>query len=621
MLVLILLAIPVISDTYQTHGVTLANDNSDNTARGFKFVVNVDDAQLENIEFKENVTTCGVYDATGTVIKTSTTWSGNNCSLKYNFSKGTTYQVRGSCPSAPCDDDYAAYTGPYNLAWINITGTCVNGGSDCTEGGNLHKVEGIHLSNASTVINETVYGNAEGLETKTATFTLKLDTDDLNFTTAASLVWNNTAYATTAVNNSDHRNHSATVTIPSIGINENITYYFNFSVNGVAENTTKTNQTIYNIDIDNCTIYSNPTINFSVVRDELSDDPLVVNFTYVWEYNSGETATSYNGTTTDRHNVSFCLSHSSINITGDITMQYAKAGYDTRDYIQNDMRMDNDTNSITLYMLTTGSSSQVTIHTVDEKDQDLSNIIIEAYKWDIDENNYDLVETESTDSNGEAYLDLVVGTTYYKFLFYRDGLLQLETQRFKIFDTTLEYVLADIETTVLEEWMEIQTISANITYSNTTKLLTFIWNDLNSIANNYCFNITTYNQTYYSNCSTSTSGSMTYILTEYNRSYDAEGYAKHSNSGKYYKIANYAVNLYESWMQFIGSANSLALSFILLITMALIAITNKSAIVLFSSIALIAMYWIGLLPIGLMSLMGILFIATIILIVINRRKT
>ena len=107
---------------------------------------------------------------------------------------------------------------------------------------------------------------------------------------------------------------------------------------------------------------------------------------------------------------------------------------------------------------------------VDDGDNDLQNVFIEAYRYDIAGDVDKLVETEFTDSGGNAKFGLKAGSEYYSFKFYQDGDLKLSTTKFKLFATTYEYVISGAETTRLAEWVNIKnSITKTLTYSNNTK--------------------------------------------------------------------------------------------------------------------------------------------------------
>lgn len=380
-------------------------------------------------------------------------------------------------------------------------------------------------------------------------------------------------------------------------------------------NTSSRNLTIQPYNIDNCSTYSTDWINFTL-RDEVDKSLIQGNILYNFDY----LGKNYSGSYSNKNNFGFCMSPTHANFTTDILLQYSASGYTTRDYITTGFVVDNVTDFVTIYLLSSINTTAITVHVVDDSDEDLSNVLVQAYRWDIATNSTELVETEYTDSDGNAILDLQLGTTYYSFKFYTNGNLRLSTDKFKIFDTTLEYTITDEETTRLEEWLQINNIVSSLTYSNSTDIITYTWNDGRSIADNFCLNVTASNGTsYHHSCSTSSTSSLTYTITKFNISYVAKGWARYGDSGNWYILETLSVDSKEGFRDYFGNTTALMIGFIIFIVIATLSLINKNIALVGSMFGVILLYFFGILP-GITSLMGLITIGVILTVIINKEK-
>jgi len=444
--------------------------------------------------------------------------------------------------------------------------------------------------------------------TYNASWITSMDTD---------LWYNGTEYSMVESCSSTLCQYSRTLNAATL-FEDNISVNFEYEINGVIDWDNQSQETFIPI-IDDCTPQTTGFVNYTL-RDEQNNSIRTGDMDYYFNWTSGTYTGSFNGTNASVDTLEFCIYPNWANFTADITIQYSATGYDARDYVVDNYQVDNVTDYINLYMLTTGASTEITIHVIDEKDDDLANVFIEAYRWDIPTNEDRLVETEYTDSDGNAIFDLQTGSTYYSFRFYQGGVLQLTTTRFKIFSTTLEYILRGSETTVLQEWLEISDITASITYSNTTRLVTYTWDDTSSVADNFCLNITSYNQTYYSGCLATASGSLNYTLPDFNVSYVAQGLARYSGTNRYYVIASRTIHLFRDWRTYLGGDNSLTAAIFIHLVVSLLLITNKNSMIIGNLAAIIMLYLFNISPFGLGTVTLLCTMGIVLLFITNKRR-
>ena len=166
--------------------------------------------------------------------------------------------------------------------------------------------------------------------------------------------------------------------------------------------------------------------------------------------------------------------------------------------------------------------------------------------------------------------------------------------------------------------MEIRGIQHSLTYSNTSNQVLFTWTDVDSIADRFCLNISDFNQSWYSGCSNNASGTLSYTITELNKTYVAHSMARYSGTDHWYVLDTLNIDTRGFW-RILGMANSIVLSFVLVLTISLIFMWNKNLAVIGATFSVIILYLFGLSPISLGTSIGVCCIAAIILIIMNKR--
>ena len=467
------------------------------------------------------------------------------------------------------------------------------------------------------VVNHTVGYTSDVLANRPTTiyFNMTYNSSWIN-NTEVKLYYNNTEYTMTESCGTTKCQYSKIVTTPNA--TNNISFAFNYTFQTFTENTTTYTQEVYLPLIDNCSSHTERWVNFSI-KDELNSSALTGNINYLLSWDDGYYSNSETGIST----FSFCLWPAWANFTTDITLQYLVSGYDQRDYIQKNYAVNNISKNVSLYALTTTDSIEITIHVIDDNDNNLEGIIIEAYRWDISSETENLIESKTTDSEGNALFSLKTNSEYYKFLFYKEGEIELTTSRFQIYSTILEYVLADIDSTALQEWLQINSITHDLIYTESTNLIAFTWNDASGIADSFCLNITDFNQTYLSNCSSASSGTMHYTITQFNRTYVAHSKAKHTASQNWYTLDQLSINTYDKWSDHFGIDDAITFGWLIFTFIALIFVDNKNAAIVGSCGALLVLYFFGALPdaVGITIIIGICVVGVIAMYIMNKRPS
>jgi len=444
----------------------------------------------------------------------------------------------------------------------------------------------------------------------------------------ATLVYNGTVYNPTKTISGDSALFGHVLTLPNITTNTNFSFYWNYTVNTEVFQTATASQEVLIPGIDDCTTYSAQWLNFSY-RDELTDANLTADIEVLFNFVSGTYNSFFGGTFSTASNHTFCIYPANANLTASIDVQYKSATYAEREYIDESTIADNNTDNIILYLLASQNASAITLHIVDDEDNDLENVLIITERWDLGNDTYHIVETEYTDSDGNAQFELKVGTEYYRFFFYRDGVLELTTQKFKIFSTTLEYTLTPGYSNKLAERLLINQFLLNsITYNNLTKLVKYEWdNNVNDLVQSICMNITDFNQTYYSGCSSNSTGSLSFTITQFNISYMAITYAR-TQQGFLYILDTLGINTKSDWRIF-GKDKGMFIAIFLYLFISMIGLGvgvtydgTKMINITFimSAVAITAIFFLGVTALSLGGWIGLLAVHAVGIFLVNKRE-
>jgi len=260
----------------------------------------------------------------------------------------------------------------------------------------------------------------------------------------------------------------------------NIPYNWNFSfINDGTINHSFT-QPVYVINISNCitqptwinimniTFYDEETLNVS--------QPTDLNMQVL--YND----TIYGLSFTGRNNYSVCIHPNSTNITIDAIMEYYKEDvYSNRKYYLNDYNIDNVSNTLNLYNINETVSSDVILTVYDKS---TGQVIPEAYikilryypQGEIS-SQYQTVEIEKTDVQGQTGAKLVLADVWYKFIIEdRNGDILLNSDIEKIL-TTDKLIGISSESTLLLDYNALLDIYKDVSCDKSTKICRFTWSN------------------------------------------------------------------------------------------------------------------------------------------------
>src|SRR3990167_806643 len=288
-------------------------------------------------------------------------------------------------------------------------------------------------SNSLFVINETYDSQiTEGLS---SIFLISVATNGSDIS-IATLKYNSTDYSGTI---NDHGNNNFTISrsiaSPFITANTNISFYWTIvQKGGNSINRSEANQTIINIEADDCTSFTNRLYNFSLEDEK---EKIIINKSInatgrinFQLYNSDLTTQVINFSKLYNQTNTFliCLNNnlsSNENFFGDLQIQYEANGYESELYhIQNTtINSTKFYTNITLYDLNSTDSQVFKIIYKDSAFLPVTNALIEIQRKYIDEGLFRIVEILKSDDNGETTAHLVLNKIVYNLKVIKYGVI------------------------------------------------------------------------------------------------------------------------------------------------------------------------------------------------------
>lgn len=412
-----------------------------------------------------------------------------------------------------------------------------------------------------------------------------------SFSTNATLYYNFTLISSDKTSFSNYDLYNATFITPDVSVsNDNLTFYWDidFNITNTTINSSTYNQSIFDINIDNCTTYTTEGYNFSL-RNETSNALTTGDIDGWFNIIYNEINLNYNLTWHNANNGSICIFPNTLNATISGQIEYSADGFATKTYYLVGANLDNSTDLINLFL--TDDTTIVTFTVKDQNDDPVGGAYIHIAKYDFGTNSYTTSEIIKTDTDGEALGNIVQSTQWYKFFVVYNGNIELETEPVKITGTTKNFrinLLSDYFTFYDTE----NNITTSLTFTNATG--NFAYTFLNPTGNSVtaCLSViqrtimldTLLNET----CQTAASGTILIGITNVSdTTYIATGTISINPKFVTDVLSVSYKDGYKKWGQ-----EGILMTFLVRITFAMIGIWNPVVaiiLLLFADIGMIAM--------------------------------
>ncbi len=287
------------------------------------------------------------------------------------------------------------------------------------------------LENSQTYSSETVEGN---IETFKINFTYN---SSVYSTVGAKLIYDNTEYAGAKISGTGNTVvYSTDIEIPSVSADEdeNKTFYWNILIGTTYQNSTSYNQTVYNLALDDCSVYTNKILNLTIYDEEIQNK---INASAV----GVELEIAVNIYSSDRNTLVLNLSNQyatnptaiclNRNLTAeasysmDSIIRYKSTGYANEYYniVKFVLTNETPTQNINLYNLNLTDSTEFQLTFIGGDYTAVENALVYVERQYIDENTFKTVELPLTDTNGQTILHLVKNDIIYNFIIMKDGVV------------------------------------------------------------------------------------------------------------------------------------------------------------------------------------------------------
>ena len=466
----------------------------------------------------------------------------------------------------------------------------------------------------------TTGNNSQVLSGDLSPYLLNVTMNSSFYTTAnATLYWNGTGYLATATNTSTHFYFNYTLAIPPLLNDTNVTYYWNYYLGTTEFNTSNENTTVYSPRVSNCTVNPTNWVDY-LIKDETFETLLNGSITFIFDYYNNEYNNTFSGLMTDNSTFPICMYPSWGNFSTNATIQYqtSEAGYTSREYQTTGFEVYESNRTVDLFLLE--GATDITFHIIDDSDNNLEGVTVEAYRYRIATDEDVLVETEATDAEGKVILNLASGTTFYSFKIYNnESVLKISTARFKLFSTEYEYIIQEGRENPLATRSNILSrLTQSLTYNlNGNNIINYTYNYTGALVNQWCFTVTANASTYNSQCSNNSAGAFNYTLTPNNLTYLATVLAYTNESD--YVVANIDILTNTQLKDVFGNTNTLFIAMIMFLTISMIGLVSANIAIVLSVLSLMIIGLFNLLPLSNTWIAGAVALALGMLWVVNKR--
>ncbi len=424
---------------------------------------------------------------------------------KSNIQREVTYNATATNSSISSCDLYSNFTGSYILNETNSTPILNNSintfdlnnftnfgyyswNVTCSDlDGNIGTGTGFTFTNE---LNYSYVFPETSLEFTEVTTTFTINTT-IDLTTSAGFYYNGSLLDSTKTQVDDTDVYSVTYTTPKgNGTQLQADWIYNVTgAGGISLQNVSFNQTLTGIFIDNCSIYAQEAINFTMMRDDTDTliDASMDGYFKIWIEAAGSFR-DFNLSWGNGKNHSICIfpSTGSYNVFGQLEYSTTTAEFAEKTYYLTNATLDNTTEYINLYL--TPNSTSVTFSVDDENDDSVSDVYIHILKYDLATNSHVTNSIIRTGENGEAIGEIVLTTQWYKFLLVLNGETKLESEPVKITSTTRNFRI-NLAENDFAHYDEATNVTTGLTFTNSTGNFAFTWVNPTGIAKRACLNV------------------------------------------------------------------------------------------------------------------------------------
>lgn len=353
----------------------------------------------------------------------------------------------------------------------------------------------------------------------------------------------------------------------------------------------------YYFGIDNCSDYHNTMLNITILKE--SDESLLDNSTLnIWLNATStfiDTYYFFNFSFSIGNHYSLCVPDNTVsNWTINAQAEYSKLPtYVEKNYFFVNYPLNASPTYVNFYL--TNNTAQITLQVRDYNDDAISDAYVSILSYDLGTNSYRTTEIVKTDSDGNAYAQVVQNTNWYAFLVSYDGAVILQTLPMKITTSTLT-LRANLETDYFASYDVVQGVSSDLTFSNGTQTFSFTWNDPTGNVAQGCLHLTkkSINGETLLNTSCTTSSSATLLMSipesVGTNTYAADGYLV--IGGQNFAVQTLSVSFNNTYKTF--GLSGIFFSMLLILTLVLVGLWHPVAAIVLMVVGVVATNVMGI---------------------------
>lgn len=481
------------------------------------------------------------------------------------------------------------------------------------------------IENSQSYSNSTTSGITE-------TFIINITYDSGSYSPTAYLIYNGTSYTGTQVGTGSTVLFTKSISVPVVSTNTNFTFYWNISLDGVTYTSTKANQSIYPITLDNCSSNTVLLYNFTL-RDEASRSIFAYPITN-GTFNIDLLLSGY-GTTNQVLNFSHAYNSTAQKIVCanvnfskyrvDMVADYVANGYVKKFYFIDNGTLQNFSlpYKIDLHDLPTADSTSFLFEFTDANGLSVENAIVHTFRKYIGDGIFREVERSKQDNNGQTIVHLVEEDVIYYFMVTKDSnvLYTSDNYNAKCLSTPCEISLS--ASTSLINWSlgDEEGGKYSVSYNQATRVITlnFNLNGETALVNMSLYKYINGTETFINYTSlTSASGSMslTAPLVYGNATFFVVIYRDNVF------VKSVWVDLTEGGINYFGTMGAI-LGALILLALMLMAVTEGAGFIVITIFGVIVIGIMKLVDLGWMAIISIICAGAVIVwkLVSGRQKS
>lgn len=540
-----------------------------------------------------------------------------NSTLYVWFSSGTLYNTNTTTITGTTNDSNLSFSGMGVGDYLWNYYVCGENSTDTLCRFDDHNYT---LNINHTIFNSENY-NSSTFSSNNESFILNVTFDSSHFTSSiVNLYYNGTEYDTTSTGSGDTKLYSTELTIPSVDSLSNKSFFWSVRLYNGTGSVNYNTSTFYQ-EVDTLTIAQcNSTVNYTILNFTAYNEGngTRINFSFEGTFSPQGTDKQFSISNSSANQVLIC---SNLNETFDLdgVIQYDEdsgTSYVQREYYFDNYEVNNPQEDIYLQLLLSASSTTF-IQEVLENQEPISNAYIYSYRYYSGTNEWKLVQSSITDSDGKTVGFYEAETALYRHKIVVDGIVELnETVGRKMIPEDTPYTITFyLGGTVGRPWVvfdEKYGLTHGVSYNNETEIVTYSYTDTNTTFESSRFEV--YEEKYSTDdvliCNTTSTLESTNIncdVSSYSGNFIARGYITRDGVEILVDTYRFSSGTGKDLFGMLG----VLLGWFIILTSAMVFAHHPIPAIIMTNIAIIFVNIIGLVHFGGIFLFGIFSVSFI----------